>query len=665
MLHDLASSVAAPGVLLASADGQVRPGGVSGWYVGDHRLLDSVELLVDGSSLDVVRSVTSGADRHEVSYVARALGDQIADPTVRLDRVRELGADSFEESLVVESVAQLPVDLVVRIALGTDRTSMAEVRRGRAGPRVPAEATPAGLRWPGVEVTGEPAPGVDAGSGSLTWRLRLERGDRTTIRLHGRTDVRWPFAAGRPVPWTAAVDAADPLVRRTARQGLADLEGLLLSDEGDRFVAGGSPWFVTLFGRDSLWSARLLVPFDSGLALSTLRVLARRQGTRDDDTTEEQPGKILHEVRSTDSGPLVRGLPPLYYGTVDATPLFVAALADAAEWGADPAQVRALLPAARRCLAWLMRQSADSGWIRYVDNTGHGLANQGWKDSHDSVQFADGRLAEPPIALCEVQAYAYEAAVRGAALLAEHGADPVPGLAAWAADLRARFAREFWVDSPEGGHVAIALDRDGAPVDSVTSNMGHVLGTGLLGEAATERVARLLADPRMDSGFGLRTLASDSPRYSRLSYHGGAVWPHDTAIAVRGLAAEGRLDEAGRLAGGLFRAAEGFGYRLPELYGGDAAADVALPSAYPAACRPQGWAAAASLAVLVAVSGVRPDLEAGVVRHPRRTSSVLGAFTLRGLRVGTEQLEVHVDHDGLVRVEVTGATLTTEAVGDE
>ncbi len=656
LLHDLASSVAAPGVLLASTDGQVRPGGLSGWYVGDQRLLDSVELLVDGSSLDVVRTITSGADRHEVSYVARSLGDRIADPTVRLDRVRVLAADAFEETVVVESVAQHPVDMVVRIRLGTDGVSMAVVRQGGAGERVPAEAAPAGLRWPGAEVTGEPAPEVDVGSGTLTWRLRLERRDRRTIRLKARTDVRGPFDAGRPESWPAGVEAADARVRRTADQSLADVGGLLLSDEGDRFVAGGSPWFVTLFGRDSLWCARMLVPFDSGLALSTLRVLARRQGTREDETTEEQPGKILHEVRSA-AGFF---LPPLYYGSVDATPLFVATLADAADWGAARAEVRALLPAARRCLSWLMEQTADSGWIQYVDRTGHGLANQGWKDSNDSVQFADGGLAEPPIALCEVQAYAYEAAVRGAALLAAHDAEPVPGLEAWAADLRERFRKEYWVDSPEGGHVAIALDRDGVPVDSVTSNMGHLLGTGLLGEEATERVVRLLADPRMDSGFGLRTLASDSPRFSRLSYHGGTVWPHDTAIAVRGLAAEGHRDRAGRLAAGLFRAAEGFGHRLPELYGGDSAADVSLPSAYPAACRPQGWAAAAPLAVLVAVSGVRLD-PAGVVRHPARTSTALGAFTVRGLRAGDSRLDVHVAGDGLVQVEITEGTLPTEA----
>ena len=395
----------------------------------------------------------------------------------------------------------------------------------------------------------------------------------------------------------------------------------------------------------------MLVPFDTGLALSTLRVLARRQGTRDDPATEEQPGKILHEVRSEQTA-RANFLPPLYYGTVDATPLFVSTLADAHAWGADPAEVRELLPAVRGCLGWLMAQSAESGWLRYVDHTGSGLSNQGWKDSHDSVQFADGRLAEPPIALCEVQAYAYDAAVRGAALLEAFGEDPVPGLVEWAADLRARFHDAFWVGGPADGHVAIALDHDGNPVDSVTSNMGHLLGTGLLDPTAAARVADLLADPRLDSGFGLRTLASDSPRFSRLSYHGGTVWPHDTAIAVRGLAADGHLDVAARLARGLFVAAEGVDYRLPELYGGDSASAVPFPSAYPAACRPQAWSAAAPLAALVAVTGLVVDAAAGVVTHPARTTSILGAFSLRGLKVGEERLDVHVAADGTVQVDL-------------
>ena len=311
--------------------------------------------------------------------------------------------------------------------------------------------------------------------------------------------------------------ATDLRVERTARQSLDDLEGLLLADGDDRFLAAGSPWFLTLFGRDSLWAARMLVPFDPGLAVSTLRVLARRQGVRDDPETEEQPGKILHEVRPDTLDLGGQKLPPLYYGSVDATPLFVCTLADAHAWGADAEEVRSLLPAARACLEWVLSQSRESGWLTYIDHTGVGLANQGWKDSHDSVPFADGRLAEPPISLSEVQAYAYEAAVRGGALLAAYGEEPVAGLDDWAADLRRRFATSFWVDTDEGGHVAIALDKDGHRADALTSNIGHLLGTGLLDPAATDRVASLLADPRLDSGFGLRTLSTDSPRFSRLS----------------------------------------------------------------------------------------------------------------------------------------------------
>jgi glycogen debranching enzyme len=666
LLHDLASCVAAPGLVLAAADGQIRPGGVSGWYVADVRLLDTVELVVEGSGLDLVRAATVGADRQEFSYVARGLGDRLPDPTVRIDRVRELDETSFTETLVVESVAQEPVHVVLHLRLGSDLATMAEVKQGGRRTAVEAETRDDGLRWvaahASVEVVAEPAPTV--GPDGPSWCFDLGRGERREVRLEARTDLRGLFGGGRPVDWQVRVESTDVRVSRTAAQSLADLSGLLLADDGDRFLAAGSPWFLTLFGRDSLWAARMLVPVDPGLALSTLRVLARRQGVRLDVSTEEEPGKILHEVRNGELDLGAQVLPPVYFGSIDATPLFVATLADAHDWGADPAQVRSLLPAVRSCLTWILEQAADSGWLRYVDRTGRGLANQGWKDSHDSVQFADGRLAAPPIALCEVQAYAYEAAVRGADLLAAYGEDEVPGLRAWAGDLRERFDREFWVDTPDGGHPAIALDEAGRRADSLTSNLGHLLGTGLLHPARTSRVADLLADPRLDSGFGLRTLASDSPRFSRLSYHGGTVWPHDTAIAVRGLAAEGRRDEAAALARGMFVAAEGFEHRLPELYGGDAATDVPLPSAYPAACRPQAWSAAAPIAALVAVSGVTADAAAGVVRHPGRTSTALGAFTLRGLQVGDQRFDVRVDADGRVDVDVAGTTLRVEVVAE-
>lgn len=670
LLHDLASCVAAPAVLLTGLDGQLRGGGVSGWYVADTRLLDRWEVSVAGSALDVVRAEHRDTARHAYTYLARAIGDlSTADPTVRIDRTRELSADDLREDLVVESTGGPPVEVELRVDLGTDLAPMPEIKQGRAGGPVPASAIDGGLEWAtvmgpaegaaegavegAVRVVAEGArPDVDAPTGRLTWRFTLARGERFSVSLRAVTSVAALFGSGRPAPWSTTADANDVRLERVVRQGIADAEGLLLDDDGDRFLAAGSPWFLTLFGRDSLWASRMLVPLDPGLALSTLRALARRQGRVDDPATEEQPGKILHEVRKATLDLGEQRLPPLYYGTVDATPLFVCVLADAFEWGGDRAEVQDLVPAARACLEWILAQSHDSGWLTYIDHTGEGLANQGWKDSHDGIQFADGRLAEPPISLSEVQAYAYEAAVRGGRLLAEFGAEPVPGLEEWAADLRSRFATDFWVSDDEGGHPAIALDRHGVRVDSVASNLGHLLGTGMLEDEASERVAALLSDPRLDSGFGLRTLSASSPRFSRLSYHGGSVWPHDTAIAVRGLAAIGRYDDAAALAAGLVRAAEAFDDRLPELYGGDSSADVAHPSSYPAACRPQAWAAAAPVACLLALSGLRADPATATLAHPARTTGRLGAWSLRGLRLGRHAFDVAVGPDGRVSVTV-------------
>ncbi|WP_175539658.1 glycogen debranching N-terminal domain-containing protein [Nocardioides exalbidus] len=667
LLHDLASCVAAPGVLLTSLDGQLRSGGVSGWYVADTRLLDRWELSVAGSDLDVVRADHRGADRHSFSYVARSIGDlTTADPTVRIDRHRRLDADGLHEELTIESAGAAPVDVELRIDLGSDLAAMPEIKQGRVGPRVRASSVAEGLEWASDEgvvrvVADGSDPDVSPGDGRLTWRLSVGRGSPVTVVLRATTSVAPLFGGGRPAGWSTDLDADDVRLTRLVRQGLADLEGLLLRDGDDRFLAAGSPWFLTLFGRDSLWAARMLAPIDPDLALSTLRTLARRQGSADDPATEEQPGKILHEVRKQVLDLGGQRLPPLYYGTVDATPLFVCTLADAHAWGADREQVRELVPAARRCLEWVVAQSSPSGWLTYIDRTGEGLANQGWKDSHDGIQFADGRLAEPPISLSEVQAYAYDAGVRGGALLAELGEEPVPGLEEWAADLRSRFARDFWVDDADGGHVAVALDRHGVRVDSVASNLGHLLDTGILDPDGARRVAGLLGDERLDSGFGLRTLSAASPRFSRLSYHGGSVWPHDTAIAVRGLASVGRYDDAAGLAAGLVRAAETFDDRLPELYGGDSASDVDSPSAYPAACRPQAWSAAGPIACLVALTGVRPDARSLVLRHPARTTGRLGAWTLRGLRLGGQSFDVAVASDGRVSVTLPpGSTLRVE-----
>jgi len=372
------------------------------------------------------------------------------------------------------------------------------------------------------------------------------------------------------------------------------------------------------------------------------------QGTRCDDETAEQPGKIMHELRSgilTIPGENV-SLPPLYYGTVDATALWACLLHDAWRWGMPETQVEALMPNLEAALGW-MRDYGDSdgdGFLEYADTTGHGLANQGWKDSGDSIQWRDGRLAEGPIALCEVQAYAYEAAIGGAKLLDHFGRPGGDDWRNWAAALKRRFAGAFWIDDPEGAYPAVALDAQKRRVDTVTSNMGHLLGTGILTPGQSALVARRLVSPELDSGYGLRTMSTDAAGYWPLSYHGGSVWAHDTAIAITGLARDGFAAEAAALSDGLLAAATAFRYRMPELHSGDAAADSPAPVPYPAACRPQAWSAAAAVAVLGARLGLAVS-DGDVVVRPAPGA---GAIEVRGIRFSGVPRTVQADAAGRV-----------------
>jgi glycogen debranching enzyme len=396
----------------------------------------------------------------------------------------------------------------------------------------------------------------------------------------------------------------------------------------------------------------MLLPLGTDLARGTLRTLAARQGAVTDVDTAEQPGKILHEVRSAplriDEGTT---LPPVYYGTVDATSLWICLLHDAWRWGMAPEDVEALLPALDRALAW-MRDHGDAdgdGFLDYADTSGHGLSNQGWKDSGDSIQWHDGRLAEGPIALSEVQAYAYEAAMGGADLLDAFGRDGGDTWRAWAAELKSRFRGAFWLSDDDGPYVAIALDRHGKPVDSVASNMGHLLGTGLLDPDEERSVARRLVAPDMSSGYGMRTLSAGATGYWPLRYHGGTVWTHDTAITVLGMARAGLGSEAAALARGLLEAAPHLGYQLPELYGGNAVGDGPGPLPYPAACHPQAWSAASAVTLLTAILGLTPsrDADGGLDVAPIVPSPV-GALRVDGLRVGSTRFTVDVDAGGAV-----------------
>jgi hypothetical protein len=663
LLHHLVSCVRAPALALSEPDGQIRPGGVQGWFRGDRRLLSTLVVEVNGREPEGLRGGSAGACAAAFVSVARNVGDVSADPTVRLDRTRELSDRRLVESLTVTSSAQTDVDLDLTVWLQSDLAPMPRVRTGEPPAAVPAERTADGLVWrlPGgapedgslsVVLCDDPAADeVDAPGGVLRWRRRLGTRESLVVRL--TVEVRGQqtdFTAPELVPWsTPQVDCADVRVPMLVRQSMDDLGGLLLRDGStpDHFIAAGAPWYLTLFGRDSLWAARMLLPLGTDLAMSTLRTLARRQGTRDDPGTEEQPGKILHEVRAEEQVLGDMTLPPLYYGTVDATALFVVLLADSWRWGADAAEVEALLPHVQACLGWMERQAGE-GFLRYVDTTGHGLTNQGWKDSDDGIQWADGRLAEPPIALSEVQAYAHQAAVLGADLLDAFGMADASHWREWAHRLAARFRDAFWVQDERGRYPAVALDSADRAVDSVASNMGHLLGTGLLDHDEAALVARRLADADMDSGFGLRTLTGRSPRYSALSYHGGSVWPHDTAIAIHGLCQEGHREAAVSLLQGLVVAAPGFGYRLPELYAGDSAGSLGSPAPYPSACRPQAWAAAAPLWALVSVLGIDVDAPRGVLRVPEHLHTGVGPLAVRGLRVGGHRLDVEVAADGAV-----------------
>ncbi|MDR0359248.1 MAG: amylo-alpha-1,6-glucosidase, partial [bacterium] len=434
------------------------------------------------------------------------------------------------------------------------------------------------------------------------------------------------------------VTADDPRVPSLLIRSLADADALRMAvpqAPRDVFLAAGAPWFLTLFGRDSIWAARLLLPFGWQLAAGTLRALAAFQGHRADTETAEAPGKIPHELRRFG----------IYYGTIDATPLWICLLHDAWRWGMPEAEVAALLPALRAALEW-MRDWGDSdgdGLLEYIDDSGHGLANQGWKDSGDSVRFADGKIAAAPVALCEVQGYAHEAALRGADLLSALGAGGAGEAARWrewAAGLAAAFRAAFWVADATGSYPALALDAEKRPVDSLTSNIGHLLGTGLLSRAEEALVAGRVVAPDMDSGFGLRTMSARNGGYNPLSYHCGSVWSHDTAIVLRGLFRSGHASAATTLADGLLAAASGFGWRLPELYSGQARADAPWPTPYPAACRPQAWSAAAAGALVQALLGLDADVPAGTV-------------TLRppGVRLSGAGVSLHVD--GLVAGDET------------
>ncbi len=670
-LHRLQTAVRGNATCLSRPSGDIDArtpaGSAEGLYIDDRRVLHHMRLLVAGTAPQPVACDSAGPETVAL-LVARDLGDPGADPTVHVSRRLQLVDGGLDVIVEVQSRSMQPLTCVVRLELAGDGAELHQVKAGEpVGENLPItlEDGSRGSWVDGRHATTVHTPGarvsLEEGVFVALWEIAVDPGAAALLETRVRVSrtSSTPFdaeSAAHQVDWSAVkVEAQDARLSRTVQRSLTDLRHLVLSDPDDPrdvFTAAGTPWYLTLFGRDSIWAARMCLPFGTDLAGGTLRALARRQGTVDDSTRAEEPGKILHEVRRgvfTDPGQL--HLPPLYYGTVDATPLWVTLLHDAWRWGLPAHEVEALTGPLHAALSWIRGSVQDSGdgFLRYLDETGVGLDNQGWKDSGDSMRMATGAVAVGPIALVETQAYAVEAALGAADVLEQvlgHDGDP---WRQWAADLAARVRERFWVDCSSGTYLAMALDGNGGQVDGVGSNMGHVLGTGTLTAEEEARVAHRITAPDLLGRLGVSTLSRANPAYNPLGYHTGSVWTHDTAIAAWGLARTGHVDAAGLVLRALVEVAASSDYRWPELFSADPLLGTPVP--YPASCRPQAWAAASSGLLVTAALGLRADAPSRVLTVTPLPRAPFGALRVEGIRVAGRAVAIEVDGTGQV-VEV-------------
>jgi glycogen debranching enzyme len=435
----------------------------------------------------------------------------------------------------------------------------------------------------------------------------------------------------------AGISASNNEFASMVRRATVDLTSIVRTSGAGAFIMAGVPWFATLFGRDSIITALSILPFHPEIAKRTLRTLAALQGSTVDDARDEQPGKIVHEIRSGEMA--ATGEVPFgrYYGSVDSTPLFLWLYGRCIESTGDLELASQLWPNVERAIEWIERwgDRGHDGYVKYMRQTPRGLDNQGWKDSADAIFHHDGELARPPFALAEVQGYVYAACTSVALVATRLGrAHVAERLNARATALKQSFERDFWLEREQ--MIALALDADGRPCRVMASNGAHCLATGLVdGERATAMCKRLLADD-MYSGWGIRTLSRNEQRYNPMSYHNGSVWPHDNAMAALGLARAG--DHAGviKVLEGLFDACEQLNTSsLPELFCGFRRESGLGPVPYPVACYPQAWSAASIFMMMQAMLGMRVfGFERRVVFDTHLLPSWLDWLSIDGLRVG-------------------------------
>ncbi len=638
-----------------------------GMFVKDTRIISTWELLVDDQPLTPLAVV--GDDPFSATFVChsdpRSAG---ADPSVVVERRRLIG-EGMREDIAVLNFGAEPLGATMTLVVNSDFADLFAVKDGHPHRRgvVHRQVTEQQLelsmslagRLRGVRIHTDDGTVTHSG---ISWRLAVPPHTRWTTTLHAlpTEDGAEPgqsFPAGRPVATTSPskrqrqwetglprVQCDNDALQQAIERSIIDLGSLRIPDTDrpeESVVAAGAPWFMTLFGRDSLLTSLMCLPWDVDLAGGTLAALARRQGQRVDALSEEEPGKILHEVRLGLDESAALGGSATYFGSIDSTPLFVMVLGEAVRWGLPGDQLAELLPAADRALSWIQDYGDldDDGFVEYQRKTDRGLLNQGWKDSHDSISGRDGRLAHGPIALAEVQGYVYAAYTARASLATLSGDEATAEqFLAKAQKLQGQFEKAFWL--PEYGYYALALDGDKHPVDALASNQGHCLWTGIAGHEHAAEVAEQLLSPAMFTGWGIRTLAQGMGAYNPISYHNGSVWPHDNALTVAGLAGYGHTEAAGKVAAALIDASTSFAGRLPELFCGFDRTVLSTPVSYPTACSPQAWAAATPLSLLSSLLHLQPDTEHGTVHAANGLPKQWGRVRLTDLSIGDRTVDI-------------------------
>jgi glycogen debranching enzyme len=619
-------------------DVDASPTDTHGLFHNDTRFLSRWILTVDGQRPNVL-SVDSLNYFATQFFLVPGTGTVYVDSPLSIVRQRAVGQGFHEDLTILNHTAEAK-DVDVRLEADCDFADLFEVKdalakKGERYRRLEEHRLVLGYRrerfvretW----ITTDAAAAVD--DRGLGFRVHLEPHgtwkagiDVVTARTGiGAVTTRPKYAHGDDAPrpnmaasleaWLAEAPklvTSWPQLAQTYRRSLVDLAALRffpLVAPGGALPAAGLPWFMTVFGRDSLFTSLQALPFSHELARTTLTVLGMRQGLIRDDFRDEEPGRIMHELRGGELTAFEERPHSPYFGTADATQLFLILLDEYERWTGDADLVRSLEPQARAALRWIDEwgDRDHDGYVEYERrNTSTGLENQCWKDSWNSIVFADGTLAPMPRATCELQGYAYDAKQRCARLARELWNDPAMAerLTREAADLKRRFNTDFWI--PERGFFALALDGKKRKVDSLTSNIGHLLWSGIVDEDKARACVDHLLGDGLFSGWGIRTMAEGEGAYNPIGYHVGTVWPFENSFIAWGLRRYGYRKEAAQVAMGILEAAAYFDGRLPEAFAGYRRAETRFPVEYPTACSPQAWSTGAPLLFLRTLLGLEP-----------------------------------------------------------